>query len=467
MVEMDSAIEYLREKSVHHVVENALHTLVKIRPEDPKIWLANHFREQHEGRGNIVSDEEYLEQHEVKHLIDKAILVMVEERPDDVNVFLEQQFEEAANRDRERRAMTNHLRISTSVYKQPSSSSLSPGGSTSPERRTGPEYVTDHVTPPTSPGYLVRGKSFLHDWTSDLQRYFLQVTPGAATECSVYAEPTHLSDIVATKREYDGIAVDKLEEGWLRITEGTGWVQKSADTHQWIPMGTEAGIVAQTEIPGGFKKGQRVTLSSKYCTEGEVVGKGIENEEKVLVKWDLGPGTEVEVEKLEICVTRLRKRAPTMLWDATEALLPPQAEEHIGLPVIVFDLDETLIYARQGPLHQRAGVQELFAMLKGKAEVVIWTAGMRSYAQAILRCIDPHGVVSHCIYRHPKWHPQFAAGQRKNLSHLGRPLNHTLLVENSPDSLVGDTENSVLLPDFEGGSQKGMRLGKIDKPNGI
>lgn len=33
----------------------------------------------------------------------------------------------------------------------------------------------------------------------------------------------------------------------------------------------------------------------------------------------------------------------------------------------------------------------------------VWTAGVRAYAQAVIRNIDPNGVIDHCIYRHEKW----------------------------------------------------------------
>ena len=427
---------------VQSVVDRALAQLVQQRPSKPQLWLADYVRRECKKATDPESDEAYLARHGVKAAVEAATAGLAAEPTPRALELLEKRLRDASEAE------------PTDVYEDPTFMT--------PPRRRGSKYVADADTPPSSPGLLVRGRSFLQDWTSGLQRYFLK-TQGGGIQCTVHEKACEDSRVISTKREYDGISVDKQVDGWLRITEGTGWVQKEqADQYKWVPMGTEAGIVTQAEIPGGFQLNQRVTLLSDGMQEGAVLGKGVLDTGKVLVRWDApadlpeNEPVEEDVANLEIVVTRVRTRAPTMVWGKNQALLPQQDQAFEGLPVIVFDLDETLIYARQGPLHQRAGVQEMFKMLRGKAEVVIWTAGMRSYAQAILRSIDPENVVSHCIYRHPKWHPAVASGQRKNLSQLGRPLAHTLLVENSPESLLGDEHNAVLLRDFEGSHDKGM-----------
>eukprot|EP00754_Rhynchopus_humris_P041496 Rhum_TRINITY_DN25057_c0_g1::Rhum_TRINITY_DN25057_c0_g1_i1::g.181043::m.181043 len=424
---------------VQSVVDQALTLLVQQRPSKPQLWLADYIRRECEkAAADAESDEAYLARHGVKAAVEAATAGLAAEPTPQALVVLEKRLRDASEAE------------PTNMHCDPLA--------TTPPRRRGSKYVADGDTPPSSPGLLVRGRSFLQDWTSGLQRYFLK-TQGNGIQCMVHEKACEDSRVISAKRDYDGISVDKQVDGWLRITEGTGWVQKQKpNQYKWVPMGTEAGIVTQAEIPGGFQLNQRVT--SDGLQEGTVLGKGVLDTGKVLVRWDTsgdlpeGEPVEEDVANLEIAVTRVRTRAPTMVWGKNEALLPKQDKAFEGLPVIVFDLDETLIYARAGPLHQRAGVQEMFKMLHGKAEVVIWTAGMRSYAQAILRSIDPENVVSHCIYRHPKWHPAVATGQRKNLSQLGRPLAHTLLVENSPESLLGDEHNAVLLRDFEGSHDK-------------
>ena len=89
-----------------------------------------------------------------------------------------------------------------------------------------------------------------------------------------------------------------------------------------------------------------------------------------------------------------------MISEPNKCMLPPQEKEHRGKVTVVLDLDETLIYAREGmhrppagslrthastgPLYARPGLDELLAMLAERCEPVVWTAGVRAYAQVRL-----------------------------------------------------------------------------------
>ena len=93
-----------------------------------------------------------------------------------------------------------------------------------------------------------------------------------------------------------------------------------------------------------------------------------------------------------------------MSKDPYTAMVPPQRYEHHGRLVVVLDLDETLVYAREGPVLPRPGLEELLQTLRElQCEVIVWTAGERDYAQEVLQRIDTAGVVQHCVYRHEKW----------------------------------------------------------------
>jgi hypothetical protein len=139
-----------------------------------------------------------------------------------------------------------------------------------------------------------------------------------------------------------------------------------------------------------------------------------------------------------------------MAHDATQFVLPEQRAEDRGKYTIVLDLDETLIYAREGPLYARPGLEDFFATLGPLAEVVVWTAGLRAYAQAIIRNVDKTNVVQHCVYRHSKWFTG-QAGYRKDLAALGRDLERSIIIENTPDCIRGYQQNGVLVSDYEGG----------------
>jgi hypothetical protein len=147
-----------------------------------------------------------------------------------------------------------------------------------------------------------------------------------------------------------------------------------------------------------------------------------------------------------------RARAPSMSHETSRFCLPDMLPEDRDKIVLVLDLDETLVYARDGPLFARPGLDEFFDLCSQHCEVVVWTAGLRAYAQAIIRAIDKKGIVKHCIYRHSKWFTG-QAGYRKDLAALGRPLERTIIIENTPDCIRGYQQNGILVEDYEGGER--------------
>eukprot|EP00756_Hemistasia_phaeocysticola_P007680 Hpha_TRINITY_DN14362_c0_g1::TRINITY_DN14362_c0_g1_i1::g.86461::m.86461 len=147
---------------------------------------------------------------------------------------------------------------------------------------------------------------------------------------------------------------------------------------------------------------------------------------------------------------RAYNRTPSMDWSGpSETVISPQSAHDRGKYVIVLDLDETIVYAREGPLVIRPGAVGLIDLLVRDTETVVWTAGERDYAQQVLREIDRTSGVRHCIYRHPKWF-NGNPGQLKDLRLLGRDLSRVLVVENTPDCVRRQSENAVLVPDYYG-----------------
>lgn len=152
-----------------------------------------------------------------------------------------------------------------------------------------------------------------------------------------------------------------------------------------------------------------------------------------------------------------RARQPSMIGEMGQVLIPPQEPAFAGRVTVVLDLDETLIYARQGPLYARPGLDELLQLLKAKFEPVVWTAGVRAYAHAVVRNIDKDAAIQHTVYRHKKWF-NGVAGYNKDLRLLGRDLKDTLIIENTPDCLRGNETNGVLVADYEGGEEQDVTL---------
>ena len=168
-------------------------------------------------------------------------------------------------------------------------------------------------------------------------------------------------------------------------------------------------------------------------------------------KQDYNSGSQPSLfEKMKARVTGQRLRQPSMIHEAGRDLIQPKEPAMEGRMTIVLDLDETLIYAREGPLYARPGVDELLQYLKEHFEAVVWTAGVRAYAQAVVKNIDKGGAIQHCVYRHRKWFSG-QAGYNKDLRLLGRDMNNTIIIENTPDCLRGNEGNGILVADYEGG----------------
>lgn len=146
------------------------------------------------------------------------------------------------------------------------------------------------------------------------------------------------------------------------------------------------------------------------------------------------------------------RRTPSMVKDPCSTFLPPVSLQDVDRLCLVLDLDETLVYARHGPVSIRPFVADFLRDLaSADVEVVLWTAGEREYAQTVIRQIDPHGVIQHCVYRHSKWWTG-VPGYAKNLRALGRNLSRTLMIENTPDCLKEQPDNGLLVRDYTGGS---------------
>ena len=117
------------------------------------------------------------------------------------------------------------------------------------------------------------------------------------------------------------------------------------------------------------------------------------------------------------------------------------------LYTIVLDLDETVVYARDGPLYARSHLRELLLCMHAVAEVVVWTAGEREYAKAVLEEINTDHVIRHLIYRHRRWFDE--ADYTKDLTLLGRDMRFVLIIENTPDCVRANPMNGIIVEDFE------------------
>eukprot|EP00993_Chasmostoma_nieuportense_P002865 NODE_3626_length_931_cov_52.038557_g3474_i0.p1 GENE.NODE_3626_length_931_cov_52.038557_g3474_i0~~NODE_3626_length_931_cov_52.038557_g3474_i0.p1 ORF type:complete len:289 (-),score=59.24 NODE_3626_length_931_cov_52.038557_g3474_i0:65-910(-) len=154
---------------------------------------------------------------------------------------------------------------------------------------------------------------------------------------------------------------------------------------------------------------------------------------------------------------------PSMNRDPRDTyVLPARSPSDTRKYTVLLDLDETLVYGREGPLWTRPGLKELLQFLKGTCETVVWTAGARDYAQQIIKTIDRDTkAIEHCIYRHPKWFDH--AGYWKDLELVGRDVDYTILIDNSPNCIRGQATRSILVSDFWGEADEDTTLPAIQR----
>jgi CTD small phosphatase-like protein 2 len=142
------------------------------------------------------------------------------------------------------------------------------------------------------------------------------------------------------------------------------------------------------------------------------------------------------------------------------------------LKTIVFDLDETLIHCNestsmphdiiidikfptgeivQAGINIRPGAIELLQLLKGKYEVMIFTASHSCYANEILDYLDPQGeLIQHRMYRE-HCHISNEGYFVKDLRIIGRNMKDLLLVDNAAYCYAYQLDNGVpILPYFSG-----------------
>jgi len=144
-------------------------------------------------------------------------------------------------------------------------------------------------------------------------------------------------------------------------------------------------------------------------------------------------------------------------------LLDPQSEadRKSNKKTLVLDLDETLVHSSftyipdadfiieielDGAVYKvyvrkRPGVDEFMKAVGQKFEVVIFTASLAKYADPLLDILDKDKVVSKRLFREAC--VQHYGNYVKDLSLLGRKLEHSIIVDNSPFSYMFQPDNAI------------------------
>lgn len=128
---------------------------------------------------------------------------------------------------------------------------------------------------------------------------------------------------------------------------------------------------------------------------------------------------------------------------------------------LVLDLDECLVHAERekpgcydfdidvhiGPrtfqvyVTKRPGLELFLENASKHFELILFSASMKEYCEAVLKSIDPHKLVSYCLSR--KECTEYEGLYVKDLSRLGRPLRDVILLDDNPKAYLFQPENAL------------------------
>lgn len=92
---------------------------------------------------------------------------------------------------------------------------------------------------------------------------------------------------------------------------------------------------------------------------------------------------------------------------------------------------------------KRPGVDVFLEKVCRTFEVVIFTASLATYADPVIDFLDPNGLIRHRLFRESC--VQLHGLYIKDLSRLGRAMDETLIIDNSPASYLLQPENALAI----------------------
>jgi len=152
---------------------------------------------------------------------------------------------------------------------------------------------------------------------------------------------------------------------------------------------------------------------------------------------------------------------PELPHEEKPALLAPLEEREKHKKTLVLDLDETLVHSSFKPIPnadfvisielenvvhrvyvlKRPGVDNFLRVVGAKFEVVVFTASLAKYADPLLDILDRGKVIKTRLFREACVHHY--GNYVKDLSHLGRRLESTIIIDNSPFSYMFQPDNAI------------------------
>jgi len=150
-----------------------------------------------------------------------------------------------------------------------------------------------------------------------------------------------------------------------------------------------------------------------------------------------------------------------------KVLIPGQSPKQMNKPSLVLDLDETLIHTESYfrgivinsfdfkktvefakddfttfYVNKRPYLNYFLKEMSKHFELIVWTAGEKNYANAIIDEIDPQGCISHRLYRRDCLKVDTST-YIKRLERLGRSPQKIAIIDNSCVSFALDLSNAI------------------------
>lgn len=125
-----------------------------------------------------------------------------------------------------------------------------------------------------------------------------------------------------------------------------------------------------------------------------------------------------------------------------ESYLPPEIARNLEY-TLVLDLDETLIHfdPKVKRYKPRPGALRFLQELYRYYELVVFTAGLKDYADWILNDFDKQALISFRLYRD---HTRYRNGvYMKDLSRLGRDLKKCIIIDNIEENFQAQMDNGI------------------------
>lgn len=161
-------------------------------------------------------------------------------------------------------------------------------------------------------------------------------------------------------------------------------------------------------------------------------------------------------------------RPPTPPEGYKSSVIGPVRQEDRGKKTLVLDLDETLVHSSFKPVDdadyiipvdidgemvdvyvmKRPWLEHFMQTVSSRFEIIVFTASLRKYADPLLDLLDGSNVVRWRLFREAC--TPYEGNFVKDLNRLGRDLDQTIIIDNSPLSYIFQPSNAIPIGAFMG-----------------